>query len=50
MPKLDGFTLYENIREVDNIIQIIFTTAGEVYYENFRNQYLHIPSGGALIS
>ena len=20
MPKLDGFTLYENIREVDNII------------------------------
>ena len=45
MPKLDGFALCEKIREVDNTVQIIFITAGEVYYENFRNQYLHIPSG-----
>src|SRR5918911_1299455 len=39
MPKLDGFTLCEKIREIDNAVQIIFITASEVYYENFRKQY-----------
>jgi two-component system catabolic regulation response regulator CreB/two-component system response regulator ChvI len=39
MPKLDGFALCEKIREIDNAVQIIFITAGEVYYENFRRQY-----------
>ena len=39
MPKLDGFALCEKIRELDKGIQIIFITAGEAYYENFRKQY-----------
>jgi CheY-like chemotaxis protein len=39
MPKLDGFALCEKIRELDKNIQIIFVTASEVYYENFRKQY-----------
>ena len=39
MPKLDGFALCEKIRELDNNIQIIFITAAEEYYENFRKQY-----------
>ena len=39
MPKLDGFALCEKIREIDNAVQIIFITASEVYYENFRKQY-----------
>jgi CheY-like chemotaxis protein len=39
MPKLDGFTLCEKIRELDNTIQIIFVTAAEEYYENFGKQY-----------
>jgi len=39
MPKLDGFALCEKIREIDTAVQIIFITAGEVYYENFRKQY-----------
>ncbi|MFL6472755.1 MAG: response regulator, partial [Nitrososphaeraceae archaeon] len=39
MPKLDGFTLCEKIRELENTIQIIFVTAAEEYYENFRKQY-----------
>ncbi len=39
MPKLDGFALCEKIRRVDRDVQIIFITAGEAYYENFRNQY-----------
>src|SRR5919206_438192 len=39
MPKLDGFALCEKIREFDKVVQIIFITASEVYYENFRKQY-----------
>ena len=39
MPKLDGFALCEKIREVERDVQIIFITAGESYYENFRKQY-----------
>src|ERR671938_1197107 len=39
MPKLDGFALCEKIRELDKTVQIIFITAGEAYYENFRKQY-----------
>jgi CheY-like chemotaxis protein len=39
MPKLDGFALCEKIREVDRALQIIFITASEAYYENFRKQY-----------
>jgi hypothetical protein len=29
----------KKIRELDKNIQIIFVTASEVYYENFRKQY-----------
>jgi CheY-like chemotaxis protein len=39
MPTLDGFALCEKIREIDTAVQIIFITAGEVDYENFRRQY-----------
>jgi DNA-binding response OmpR family regulator len=38
MLKLDGFTLCEKIRELDRSLQIIFVTASELYYDNFRNQ------------
>lgn len=39
MPKLDGFALCEKIRELDKTVQIIFITASEGYYENFRKEY-----------
>jgi CheY-like chemotaxis protein len=39
MPKLDGFALCEKIRELDRDVQIIFITASEAYYENFRKHY-----------
>jgi CheY-like chemotaxis protein len=39
MPILNGFALCEKIREVDKAVQIIFITAAEGYYENFRKQY-----------
>ncbi|MFL6461406.1 MAG: response regulator [Nitrososphaeraceae archaeon] len=39
MPKLDGFALYEKIRELDKTLRVIFITAGEEYYEKFRERY-----------
>jgi CheY-like chemotaxis protein len=39
MPKLDGFALYEKIRELDKTLRVIFVTAGEEYYKKFREQY-----------
>jgi DNA-binding response OmpR family regulator len=39
MPILNGFALCEKIREFDKKLQIIFITAAEGYYENFRKQY-----------
>ncbi len=36
MPKMDGFSLYKEIRKRDEIIKIYFLTASEEYYETFR--------------
>ena len=36
MPKMDGFELYENIREKDKITKICFLTASEMFYESLR--------------
>jgi CheY-like chemotaxis protein len=38
MPVLNGFELCKKIREVDKIVQVIFITASEVYYEQLRRQ------------
>jgi len=36
MPKLDGFSLYHEIKKIDNKIKICFLTASESYYEKYR--------------
>ena len=36
MPKMDGFELYERIREKDKITKICFLTASEMFYESLR--------------
>jgi two-component system, OmpR family, response regulator ChvI len=33
MPKIDGFELYEKIKEIDNKVKIWFITAYETYYK-----------------
>ena len=38
MPVLDGFELCRKVRETDKTVQIIFITASEVFFENFRSQ------------
>ncbi len=39
MPVLNGFELCKKIREVDRTVHIIFITASEEYYEEFRNKH-----------
>ena len=36
MPKMDGFSLYNEIRKVDGKIKMCFLTASESYYEVYR--------------
>jgi DNA-binding response OmpR family regulator len=38
MPYIDGFDLYNKIREMDNNIRICFLTASEAYYQQFREK------------
>jgi CheY-like chemotaxis protein len=39
MPKMDGFELYNKIREKDSQVKICFLTASEMYYEKFRKAH-----------
>jgi DNA-binding response OmpR family regulator len=36
MPKLNGFDLYRELRKKDAAIRVVFLTAFEIYYEEFR--------------
>jgi DNA-binding response OmpR family regulator len=38
MPKMDGFTLYNEIKKLDAKANICFLTASELYYEQFRKE------------
>lgn len=38
MPKMDGFELYKEMKRKDSKLKACFLTAGELYYEKFRNQ------------
>ena len=38
IPKMDGFELYDKIKERDDKVKICFLTASELYYEEFRKK------------
>jgi DNA-binding response OmpR family regulator len=38
MPEVDGFQLYQKIKGTDSKVKIIFLTASEYYYEQFRKE------------
>ena len=38
MPKMDGFELYDKLKEKDDKVKICFLTASELYYEEFRKK------------
>ena len=37
MPKLDGLELYNELKKKDKNVKVCFLTAGEMYYERYRN-------------
>jgi DNA-binding response OmpR family regulator len=39
MPILNGYELCKKIIELDRTVHIVFVTASEAYYENFRSQH-----------
>ncbi|MFL6327790.1 MAG: response regulator, partial [Nitrososphaeraceae archaeon] len=46
MPVLNGFELCKKIIELDKMVHIVFITASEEYYEQFRSQ--HFPELGTI--
>ncbi len=38
MPEVNGFQLYQKIKNTDGKVKIIFLTASEYYYEQFRKE------------
>ena len=38
MPKMDGFELYDEIKNKDHKAKVCFLTASELYYEEFRKR------------
>jgi CheY-like chemotaxis protein len=38
MPKMNGFDLYDKIRELDKKVKISFVTASELFYEEMRKE------------
>ena len=36
MPQINGFELYEKIREIDSEVKVCFITAYEVYYQSLK--------------
>jgi DNA-binding response OmpR family regulator len=41
MPKINGFNLYQKIREIDSIVKVCFLTASELFYEEYRRLDTH---------
>jgi CheY-like chemotaxis protein len=38
MPKMNGFELYDKIRELDKKVKVSFVTASEMFYEEIRKE------------
>jgi CheY-like chemotaxis protein len=36
MPKMNGFELYQKMKEIDRNVKICFLTASEFFYEEYR--------------
>jgi CheY-like chemotaxis protein len=38
MPKMDGFELYQKIKDIDRNVKVRFLTASELFYEEYRRR------------
>ncbi len=36
MPKMDGFELYQKMREIDSNVRVCFLTASKLFHEKYR--------------
>jgi CheY-like chemotaxis protein len=41
MPNMNGFDLYERIKEIDRNVKTCFLTASELFYEEYRKLGMH---------
>jgi CheY-like chemotaxis protein len=41
MPNMNGFDLYERIKEIDRNVKTCFLTASELFYEEYRKLDMH---------
>jgi DNA-binding response OmpR family regulator len=41
MPNMNGFDLYQKVKEVDSNVKICFLTASELFYEEYRKLDAH---------
>jgi two-component system, OmpR family, response regulator ChvI len=39
MPKMNGFELYQKIKEIDDKVKVCFMTAFDVYHEEFKKEF-----------
>ena len=39
MPKMDGFQLYDKMKDIDNKVKVCFITAYEINYQALREQF-----------
>jgi DNA-binding response OmpR family regulator len=49
MPKIDGYELYDKIRQIDDKVKVCFLTASERYKEEHRPSFLSSGSTSFLI-
>ena len=45
MRDMDGFELYDEIRKIDNVINVCFLTAATEYYEKYKQKYGRLQKG-----
>jgi CheY-like chemotaxis protein len=48
MPEMDGFSVYEEIRKIDNKVKVCFITAFEVNYQALRAVFPAATNGDAI--
>ncbi len=41
MPNMNGFNLYERMKEIDNKVRVCFLTASEFFYDEYRTLQTH---------
>lgn len=42
MPQMNGFELYDRIKQIDDKVKVCFVTAFEEYYDEFKKQFPYL--------